>query len=183
MNCGTWVSEAFDEYNSFFRDINDALRDVRDSGPRDFNAPRPTVTQCPWPAVLGIPQATGPHMGRMGRVVILTGSADAARRLLEPTPPALGNLPAKAELPRATVSFIDTAALTDRAEPGVKRAARRMARWVYKAADPAAFEKQVDLHVETLLESMKVIRSVACERYVDDGAVVTHRMWELRDVE
>ena len=80
------------------------------------------------------------------------------------------------------MAFIDTAALVERAQPGVKRAARRMARWVYKAADPAAFDKQVDLHVETLLECMKVLQSVACEQYMDDGAVVTHRLWELRDV-
>ena len=93
------IGEAFEEYNSFFHDINDALMDVRDSGPHDFNAPQPRVSQCPWPAVLGLPQVSGPNMGRVGRVVILTGSADAARRLLKPTPPALGNLPAKAEHP------------------------------------------------------------------------------------
>ncbi len=178
------IGDVFPEYRALFRDVADALKDVRSSDkPHNFNAPAPFVSQCPWPAVLGIPQATGPNMGRVGRVVILTGSASAARRLLDPVPPSLGNMPAEADHARATVSFVDCAALIDRASPAVISAARRIVKLSYTGSNPAAAEEQVVLHVDALLECLKVLRSVACEKYVENGAVVTHTFWELRDVD
>ena len=170
----------YEEYFTVYRDVSDALADVRTSELPDFNAAQPFVAANPLPDWMSLGLS---DVGRSGRVVILAASPSAAKKLLESTTPALGNMPVKADHSRATVSFVDCAALVDRASPGVKSAAAGAARWIFADSHPAAAEKQALLHADALLECLKVLRSVARETYVENGAVVTHTFWEIRDVD
>ena len=178
------LHEVYEEYWLLYSDVKNALEDVRTGQRPDFTAAlaatEPSVSRAPLPDWIGL---GGLAVGRVGRVVILATSSSAARQLLQPTPPALGNLPAKSDHPRATVAFIDTAALVDRATPTVNRTAHRLANWSYGGSAPASVEKQVERHVATLFECLKVLRSIARETYVEGGAVVTHTLWEIRDVD
>ncbi|MBN2296355.1 MAG: hypothetical protein JXM70_28260 [Pirellulales bacterium] len=175
------LQEVFTEYWTVYSDVVDALEDTRRGQRPDFNAAKPTISPCPLPEWMRLYENSA--VGRTGRVVIVATSPTAVKRLLEPAPPTLGGLSTKPKHHRATVCFIDTAALASRVEPGVKQTVGRLAQQAYNGQNSAEVQKQIDLHVDTLFECVRVLHSVACERYVEKGAVVTHKMWELRDVD
>ena len=172
--------EVYEEYWLVYRDVKDAIEDVRTRDLPDFNAATPNVSSAELPAWTRL---DGLAIGRTGRVVILATSKSAAQRLVKKTPPALGNMPAKPDHPRATAAFVDTAALIDLTAPSINRSAKRLCELFYNGSDLDALQRQVELHVGTVLECLKVLRSVAVETYTENGAMVTHTFWELKDLD
>jgi len=111
---------------------------------------------------------------------VFTFSRDHSIRLLRATPAAVGGLIADGERPLALAGWLDWAALVDAASPWVD--------YFFKVSpamqniDDEQREMIAD-QVRTVLDLLKVLRKISGECYFKDGALVTHTLAELQDVE
>jgi hypothetical protein len=178
------LREMFRGELAFYGDLGDAWEDVPPSQRtqaenRETIFPRPTASPDAgrWFALT---------LGYSDQAIALTLSADHARRLLEPTPFRAGDTLAKPERARATVAMVNWAGLVEAATPWVDLAVQKVVLRISEGDDAATVRKRYDLaaeHVHAVLDCLAVLRRVSRETYVEDDALVTHTLWELRDLD
>lgn len=177
------------EYRAVLTGLLDAVRQIEpDAVPKQFTIPEPEVTESRLgtvysfrlPAEWGLDEKIVPNFGLSETVAVLSASHDHTRRLLRATPLEVGGVLAESDRPLAMAAVLDWAALIDAVTPWVDLVVEMTA-----AAPPGGDPAQPDSirsQVHTVLEVLKVLRSVTSESYFEDGALVTHTLTRIRDV-
>lgn len=178
-----------------YRDILDSLLDgVRkidpDAIPEECVVPNPAVTESEvgtifsyaLPEEWGVDEKIAPNFGLSETVAVLSISQDHTRRLLASTPLKAGGVLEDSERPLAMASVVDCAGLIDAITPWVNMAVKKASE--NSADDGGGFNPMAGLgmQVQTVLEVLKVFRTVTSEVYFEDDSLVTHSLMELRDV-
>ncbi len=133
----------------------------------------------------GPPDTLALALGLSEHVAVVALSPGRAGELLEPHAPQLGGLLAEPR-ERLTAAYLDWSGLVELARPAAHRAARSLATALTQAeenADDAAEWDLLHSQTDTLLDLLQVVRSVSAQQFVSDGALVTHQLIEMRDVE
>lgn len=178
--------EAMGEYLELANGLIDAIREIEDSEvPEDFRIPEPKIDQTPNGSLYGytLPEPWGvdrqivPNMAVGQKVAVFSLSTDHSTRMLEEKTLALGGA-LKGDRARCIAMLLDVAGLIDGLTPWVELGLERVAREIDDPAQAAAIDQQV----HTLLEVLKVFRSVTSETYIEGDATVTHAMIDIEDV-
>jgi hypothetical protein len=183
------LREAFGGYREAINGLIDAVRKIEGSDVPDWvNIPEPQVSEVKTGTIFsfalpkdwGVDKQIGPYLGLSDKVAVLAASQGHVQRLLQPTPLDVGGALAKPDRPRAGAVWFDWAGLVDAATPWVAVALEQMAQ-----SQPEIKEKLPEIapQVRTVLDVLKVLRTVSAEIYIEDGVLVTHTLLEVRDVE
>jgi hypothetical protein len=183
------LREAFGGYREAINGLIDAVRKIEGSDVPDWvSIPEPQVSEVKTgtiysfalPKDWGVDKQIGPYLGLSDKVAVLAASQGHVQRLLKPTPLAVGGALAKPDRPRAGAVWFDWAGLVDAATPWVAVALEQMAQ-----SQPEMKEKLPEIapQVRTVLDVLKVLRTVSSEIYLEDDVLVTHTLLEVRDVE
>jgi hypothetical protein len=131
------------------------------------------------------PDALAPALGLSGHVAVAALSAGRAGELLEPHSPQLVGLLAEPR-ERLSAAYLDWSGLVELARPAAHRGAQSLATARARTeenADDLAEWDMLHSQIDTLFDLLQVVRSLSCQQYLSDGALVTHRLIEIRDVE
>jgi len=187
------MREAYVGYQKFFNDLLEAARELDEEGeiPDDYEIPWPDVSETSagsklsytLPSELGIDGQIKPNAVLTDEVAVATASESHSQRLLKSTPSAAGGVLADAGRPRALAVVFNWAATIDAATPWLRLVARKVAEEnLGDDADDAQIE-QIVAQVDTVLEVLKAVRRCTAECYFEDGALVTHSLTEVQDVQ
>ena len=183
------LRKAFGEYRSALDGVVDFIREANPGAiPEDFAIPDPEVTEGPagtifgWalPAAWGVDEKIAPNLGLSETVGVMSASPDHTRRLLTPTPLASPGVLTDPDRPLAGAVLFDWAGLVDAAAPWVRFAAGKI---MEKNRTDESEAAVIMDQVETVLEVLRVPRKYTSASYFEDGALVTHSLLEIRDVE
>ncbi len=134
------------------------------------------VASYPLPKELGVDPQVAPTFALADKVAVVTTSPAMAQRLLKATPLKAGGVLADVKRPRAIAFIFNWAALIDAAKPwiefGLEKAGGSL------GEQRAAISSQVS----TVLDVLKVLRSVTSERSIEGPVVVEHSRVEYRDL-
>jgi len=183
------LRQAFGEYRAVLDGVIDFIREANPAAvPEDFAFPDPEVTEGPtgtifaWalPAAWGVDEKIAPNLGLSETVGVISASPDHTRRLLTPTPLDSPGVLEDADRPLAGAVVFDWAGLIDAAAPWVRFAAEKIME--ENRTDQSEAAVILD-QVETVLEVLQVPRKYTSASYFEDGALVTHSLLEIRDIE
>ena len=187
------MREAYVGYQSFFNDLLEVARELDDSGeiPEDYEIPWPEVSESAntstltytLPSELGVDEQILPNAVLADDIAVVTASESHSARLLESTAPDAGGVLADTKRPRAVAVLFNWAGTVDALKPWLQLAAREAAK---ENLGVDADDPQVDAivaQVDTVLDVLKAFRRCTVECYFEDGALVTHSMMEIQDVE
>jgi hypothetical protein len=177
------------EYRAVINGLIDVARQVEGSNvPANVQIPKPQTTEgplgtiysFPLPKPWGVDEKILPNLGVSSEAFVLSVSRDHTERLLKATPLKVGGLLAKSDRPLAVAVWFDWAALVDAATPwadfGLGQAAAH-------GSIPEDQQKATVQQVHTALEVLKSLRSISSETCLEDDALVTHTLAEIRDIE
>ncbi len=186
--------KALVEYWEILEDAVEVAEEVLPDVPDDFKLPEPEVTKSDAGELfafvlspeLGVPEFSVdeqivPNLGIFGKVAVVSASRQHTRRLLQATPLEIGGVLAKTDRPLASASLLDWAALVDAATPWADLATRQIVK--KKLGDDKDRLKAITDQVHTVLEVLKVVRTITGEAYFEDGVLVRHTLVEIRDVD
>jgi hypothetical protein len=131
-----------------------------------------TLYSFPLPEKWGLDKRVVVTLGLSKSVLAIAANHDHAQRLLATTPLAAEGVLSDASKPRACAAVLRWAALVDAATPWVEEAVRQQAK-------PP---EEVMQQVHTVLEVLKVLRTVTVESYAEGDALVSHAITEIHDV-
>lgn len=183
------LKQALGKYRTLINELIDAVRQIEGANvPADIQIPEPQTSEGPLgtiysftlPKEWGVDEKIAPTIGVSDDTAVLAISRDHVERLLKATPPAIGGVLKKSDRPLAAAAWFNWAALVTTATP-----------WVDFAIEQAAVakdlgeeqQKPIAQQVHTGLEVIQVLRSITGETYLEDGALVSHTLTEIRDVE
>ena len=172
-----------DELEQMITEIRDALADR----PAALPAAAESETDRKRVCHLGDDRAGAfaPSLGLSRRVAVLTLSPGHARELLEArtsTPAFLADEPGEL----LSLAHFDWSALVELSRPAGHQAAEAVTDWIVQidgAALSSGQRQSLHAQLDTLFDLLQVVRTISCRRYLVDGALVTHRIAELRDVQ
>lgn len=157
--------------------------------PEGYAIPDPEVTESEagsiygWklPSELGLDEQIVPNFSLAESVGTISISRGHSERLLKSTPLSARGVLIDAERPRAMAILINWSGMVDAATPWINLAVEQA---LEAAADnpfiqPGPTRKQV----ATILDVLKVLRSITAEVYIEDDALVTHTLTEFVDLE
>ncbi len=182
------LSEGFAAYGKLLDDVLVAINEFEPGAiPEGFTIPRPEATETDLgtiysyalPALWGVDPQIVPNFALSETVGVVSITEDHAKRLLQATPLSIGGILAETDRPLATAGMFDFAGLVDAATPWVRLAVEKIQEEQPDDPNMAAIAAQVD----TVLEVLKVLRTVTFESYFEDGAMVSHTLVEIRDIE
>jgi hypothetical protein len=131
------------------------------------------------PKEWGVDAKIMPNGGLSEKVAVLSLSRDQTERLLKATPPTLSGRSLPTNRPLAGAAVVDIAALIDAVAPWVDLAIEKgMEGQEGGPIDAPSARRQA----QTVLEVLKVFRSVCTVTYLEGKAVVSHTRTEIRDV-
>ncbi len=190
--------EAMDEYRRIANDAIAALHEIAPHDVPEFKIPEPkarrttggTLYRCSLPEEWGVTAEIAPTLGLSDTVAAFAISEKHAERLLKAAPVRLGGLLAQPRRSLAAAGGFDFAGLIDAATPWIELAVREAIKEnpgfldSLPAGDADKSKEQVLFdQVHTALKALKTIRAITSESYVEGGALVTHTLLEVRDVE
>jgi len=180
------LEKAFRGYQGVLDDLLDAIREAQPGAvPPDYTIPRPkpketdagTVYRYILPEDWGVDERIAPSLALSESVGVVALTPDHAERLLTETPLAIEGAITDPDRPRAGAVVFDFAALVDTVTPWINLAiVEGMKEQPMQAAMAAG-------QVQIVLDVIKVFRTVTSESYFEDGALVTHSLTEIRDIE
>ncbi|MCD4726229.1 MAG: hypothetical protein K8R46_01090 [Pirellulales bacterium] len=180
---------AMHDYWDIVNGLIDAMRQVEGTDvPEDIRIPEPQVTDSsegkvysfPLPEEWGVDKQIVPNVGISKNAAVISTSPGHTARLLKATPLSMGGLLAETDRPLAVAGWFDWAALVDLATPWIDYAYEQSPGLENVGED----QRQLILvQVHTALEVLKVLRTISGQCYFKDGALVSHTLVELRDVE
>ncbi|MEN6405295.1 MAG: hypothetical protein ABFC77_02375 [Thermoguttaceae bacterium] len=179
------LKQAMDEYRAIAESAIDVVRGIPDVQlPKDFKLLESQKTDVAGgevysfslPKELGVDEQIVLCFGLSDHVAVVSISRSHAERLLKPTPLAAGGVLEKADRPRAVACWLDIGALAKTAGP-----------WIDYAVDqnkdtPAVQKESVRQQVRTGIEVLQAVTSFTSESYLNDDALVTHSLLEIRDI-
>ena len=180
---------AMHDYWDIVNGMIDAIRKVEGTNvPEDLRLPEPKTDEIsdgelfcfPLPEEWGLDKQIVPNMGISKNVAVMTLSKDHSARLMQAAPLSVGGLLAETDRPLAVAGWFDWAAMVDAASPWVDYFLEVSP--VLENSDDDQREMIVD-QVHTAIDLLKVLRKISSECYFKDGALVSHSLVELQDVE
>ena len=180
---------AMHDYWDIVNGLIDAMRQVEGTDvPEDFRLPEPQVTDSsegkvysfPLPEEWGVDKQIVPNVGISKNAAVISISRGHTARLLKATPLSVGGLLAETDRPLAVAGWFDWAALVDTAAPWIDYALEQ-----FPGLENIEEEQRQSIvdQVHTALGVLKVLRTISSQCYFEDGALVSHALVELRDVE
>jgi len=193
LSDGDLFKEACIEYREIANAIIEAVREVAPDAP-DWQIPDPEVAQAgagtvyffPLPAEWGVDEQIAPSLGLSDKVAVIAASPSHAKRLLAETPLEAGGVLSETDRPLAMAVTLDWARLIDAATPWIDLATREIVKEQLAGGDADTAKAklpEVADQVHTVLKVLKVVRTVTSESYFKDGALVTHTLTEIRDID
>ena len=187
------LRKAFVEYKAIANDMIEAARKSEDIPvPADFRLPDAKVVRntkkgyvlytYPPPEQWGLDGQIVPNAGLSEHVAVLSMSRAHSRRLLADTPPTVAGRPIPTDRPLAGAAAVDLAALIDAVAPWVDFCVHNSMEKPPEGEageDPAA---AILGQVHTVLEVLKVVRTVTTQTYLEGDVTVHHAEIEIRDV-
>lgn len=187
------MREAYVGYQRFFDDLLEVARKLDEDGkiPDDYEIPWPDVSESSGrstltytlPSELGVDEQIKPNAVLTDDFAVVTASEAHSARLLKSTPPAAGGVLADAKRPRAVAVVFNWAGTVDALTPWLRLAARQAAKENLGGEDDDPQIEAILAQVDTVLEVLKAMRRCTAECYFEDGALVTHSMMEVQDLE
>lgn len=187
------MREAYVGYQRFFDDLLEVARELDEDGniPDDYKIPWPDVSETSdtstlsytLPSELGVDRQIVPNAVLTSDFAVVSASEDHSARLIESTAPKVGGVLADVSRPRAVAFLFDWAGTVDAATPWLRLAARQAAKENLGGADDDPEIEAIMTQVDTVLDVLKVFRHCTAECYFEDGALVTHSMMEVQDVD
>lgn len=180
---------AMHDYRDIVNGLIDAMRQVEGTDvPEDIRIPEPQVTDSsegkvysfPLPEEWGVDKQIVPNVGISKNVAVISTSPGHTARLLKATPLSVGGLLVETDRPLAVAGWFDWAALVDLATPWIEYSFEQSPNLENVGEDQR--QSVVD-QVHTTLDVLKVLRTISGQCYFEDGALVSHTLVELRDVE
>jgi len=180
------LKKAFRGYQGVLDDLLDAVREAEPGAvPADYAIPRPkakrtdagTVYSYALPEAWGLDEKIAPSLGLSETVGVVALTPDHAERLLAETPPSAGGAIGDPDRALAGAVVFDFAALVDTLTPWINLAIEQGMK------DSPMQAAMVAGQVQIVLDVIKVLRTVTSESYFEDGALVTHSLTEIRDIE
>jgi hypothetical protein len=182
------LERAMARYWKIANGLVDAARTIDEANkiPADFHIPaaarhkipQGTMYAYPLPEPWGVDPQILPNAGLSEHVAVLSLSRGHTARLLQTAAANVGGRTLPVDRPLAAAGAIDIAGLIDAVIP-----------WVDFAFDKAAGEESsgqietIRQQVRTVLDVLKVFRTVSFEVYREGGALVTHSRADVKDVE
>jgi len=179
------------EYRKVFDDLIEAIREIEaDAIPEEFEIPDPQVTESEAGTIYGysLPEEWGvdeqivPNFGLSQSVAVLSISRDHTQRLLKAAPLEIGGVLTEPDRPLAMASFIDCAGFIDTLTPWIDLAVEKISEASGGGGGGLDFTAGLGMQVHIVLDVLKVFRCVTSEVYFEDDAVVTHTLFEIRDI-
>ncbi len=157
--------------------------------PEGYAIPDPEVTETDagsiygWklPSELGLDEQIVPNFSLAESVGTISISRGHSERLLKSTPLSARGVLIDAERPRAMAVVINWAGLVDAATPWVNLAVEQILE--ASADNPFVQPGPAREQVATILDVLKVLRSITAEVYIEDDVLVTHTLTEIVDLE
>jgi len=180
------LKKAFSAYQEVLDDLLDAVREAEPGAiPADYAIPRPkanktdagTVYSYALPEDWGLDRKIAPSLGLSDTVGVVALTPDHAERLLTETPLSAGGAIGDTDRALAGALVFDFAALIDTLTPWINLAIEQGMK------DSPMQAAMVAGQVQIVLDVIKVLRTVTSESYFEDGALVTHSLTEIRDIE
>jgi hypothetical protein len=134
------------------------------------------VASYPLPAEWGVDRQVAVSFGLSDQVAVVTTSPALAQRLLKVTPLKVGGVLADTKRARATAIVFQWAAFVDAATPWVEFGLQQAGESLGEQREAIASQ------VRTVLDVLKVLRSLTGERYIEAGVLVEHAQAEYRDL-
>ncbi len=181
--------QALVEYWAILEDALGVAKEVLPDFPDNIELPEPQIADSDTgeifafdlPPEAGVDKQIVPNLGLGKDVAVISASRQHTRRLLKATPLAIGGLLVKTDRPLANAAMLDWATLVKTATPWIDLATREIAK--EKLGDDAEQLKGITEQVHTVLEVLKVIRTITSEAYFDGDVLVQHTLVEIRDIE
>jgi hypothetical protein len=182
------LRKACGEYIVVIDGVLDMLGKIKDSDvPEGLKVPLPQVAEIsagtmfsyPLPEELGLDAKILPNAGLSESVAVLSISKDHTQRLLQSTPLDVGGLLAESDRDLAMAVVFDWAGLVEAATPWVDMAVAMATAEAPAGADTSEIVDQV----KTVLEVLKVLRTITSETRLEGDVTVTHTLTEVRDIE
>jgi hypothetical protein len=182
------LKKAFGEYQTIANGLIDAVRHIEGINvPADLQIPEPlaeetalgTIYHFVLPQEWGVDAKIVPTVGISDHLATFSISRDHAERLLKTTPLVADGVFTKTTRPLAAAVRLDWAALVDAATPWVDFGVEHMA--ASKRIGESE-KKAIAEQVHTGLEVFKALRTISSESYLDEDALITHTITEIRDV-
>ena len=181
------LQQAFQQYRAILNDLFDALRNIEGADvPQWLKIPAPeTVASTSgkifayrFPKDWGFEEAIAPNFGLTQKVGVFSTSVQHTERLLRPTPSKDAKLLEAVNRRLAGAWLVDWAGLIEAVAP-----------WIDYAIEQAAPQEGdrlqllfITSQVHSLLEIMKVVRTISNTSFFEDGALVSHTRIEIRDI-
>ncbi len=180
---------AMHDYWDIVNGLIDAMRQVEGTDvPENIRIPEPQVTDSsegkvysfPLPEEWGVDKQIVPNVGISKNAAVISTSPGHTARLLKATPLSMGGLLAETNRPLAVAGCFNWAALVDLATPWIEYSFEQSPGFENIAEEQR--QSVVD-QIHTTLDVLKVLRTISGQCYFEDGALVSHTLVELRDVE
>jgi hypothetical protein len=181
------LERAMARYWKIANGLLDAARKI-DEGkvPADFRIPpatrqklpQGTMYAYPLPKAWGVDAKILPNAGLAEHVAVLTVSQGHTERLLRAGPANIGGRTLPSDRPLAAAGGVNFAGLIDAVIPWVDFAFDKMAEEQTSTEIESAHQQ-----VRTVLDVLKVFRSMTFETYREEGALVTHSRADVKDVD
>jgi hypothetical protein len=134
------------------------------------------VASYPLPDAWGVDPQVAPTFAMSDKVAVITSSPAMAQRLLKATPLKAGGVLADLQRPRAMAFVFNWAALVDAAKPWVEFGLQQA------GASLGEQREAIAAQVGTVLDVLKVLRTVTSEYSIDGPVVVARSHVEYRDL-
>jgi hypothetical protein len=179
------------EYRAVADEIVERIREKNPEAlPPGFKIPDPqvrairsgTIYSYPLPRALGIDSQLAPSAGLGPNVAVLTISPQHTAELLNPTPFEAEGPAGDAKRPLASVVYVDCAGLVEASTPWIEYLVRMVYADSHGAHDLGELKKTLT-QVHSVLEILKVLRTVSSATYVEGKTFVTHTEIHIRDIE
>ena len=187
------MREAYVGYQSSFNGLLEMAREFDKNGeiPEDYEIPWPDVSETSdtstltytFPSEWGVDEQIVPNAVLTDDIAVVTASEAHSDRLLASTPPTLGGALADAKRPRAVAALFDWAGTVDALTPWLRLAAIEAAKENLGGEKGDEEIEAVLAQLDTVLEVLKAIRLCTLECYFEEGALVTHSVMEVQDVD
>ncbi len=182
------LRKACSEYYAIIDGVLEILGDIEESDvPKGLKVPLPQIAESSTsttygyalPSEWGLDKKIIPNAGLSQTVAVLSISRGHTQRLLKSTPLEIGGLLADSNSNMAIAAMFDWAGLVDAATPWVDFAMEM----AIEKVGPAADTSEVADQVKTVLELLKVLRTITSKTYAEGDATVTHTLVEFRDIQ
>ncbi|MHB8897653.1 MAG: hypothetical protein ACYC6Y_02780 [Thermoguttaceae bacterium] len=187
------MRDAYLGYQKFFNELLEVARQMDDEGkiPDDYQIPWPEASDeggkatlsYAFPGEWGVDKQIRPNAVLVDKLAVVTASDSHSARLLKAAPLAASGALADPAKARAVAVMFNWAATVDAVRPWVRLAARETAKKQLQVEDDDPKIDAIVAQAETVLDVLKAIRRCTAECYFEDGAMVTHSMTEIQDVE